>query len=111
MQCESEPGRATCESPSDLLLTGKVLAATTGLWIRPSAADMGELRGSPAGKQAGAWLAPERVRKVSRFSTDGPRRTRNCSDREFFLCLWDTMETKLTGEPGEMFCCSGRMLG
>lgn len=43
------------------------------LWIRPSATDVGELSGGPAGKQAGAWLASERVRKVHRFSTDGPK--------------------------------------
>lgn len=90
---------------------GRCWQPPSGLWIRPSAADTGELSGGPAGKQAGGRLAPERVRKVCRFSTDGPRRTRNCSDTEFFLCLWDTMETKLTGKPGEVFCCSGRMLG
>lgn len=52
---------------------GRCWQPPRGLWIRPSATDTGELSGSPAGKQAGAWLAPGRVRKVCRFSTDGPK--------------------------------------
>lgn len=72
-----------CESPSDLPLLGKVLAATRRAVDPAICHRHGELRGGPAGKQAGARLAPEGVRKACRFSTDGPRRMRNCSDMEF----------------------------
>lgn len=64
---------------------------------------------SPAGKQAGAWLALERVRKATGSAQTVPGEQGVAQTWNFFLCLWYTMETRLTGEPAEMFCCSGRM--
>lgn len=98
-----------CESPSDLLLTGKVLAATTR-GVDPAICHRhGGAEWKPSWQTgwclAGPWKSEEGLQVQHRWS-QGIAQTRS-----FFLCPWDMTETKATGEPGEMFCCSGRMLG